>query len=145
MLIDEIRQTAPKVLSPEQREFYWENGYLLLEKIIPDEWLDRLRAATDEQVERSRALTASDAVFDLEPNHTAEEPRLRRVTSPVDQHPRLLGLRARLGARRRRRRPRRAGREVPPLQAQLQMGSRAAPRSSGTRTSGTGRTPTTAR
>ena len=87
MLIDEIRQTAPKVLSSEQREFYWENGYLLLEKIIPDEWLDRLRAATDEMVERSRALTASDAVFDLERNHSADDPRLRRVTSPVDQHP----------------------------------------------------------
>ena len=38
-------------------------------------------------VERSRALTASDAVFDLEPDHTADAPRLRRVTSPVDQHP----------------------------------------------------------
>ena len=38
-------------------------------------------------VERSRALTASDRVFDLEPDHTAAEPRLRRVTSPVDHHP----------------------------------------------------------
>lgn len=87
MLIEEIRQTPAKVVSEEQREFYWENGYLLLEKIIPDEWLERLRTVTNDMVERSRPLTASDAVFDLEPNHTAEEPRLRRITSPVDQHP----------------------------------------------------------
>jgi ectoine hydroxylase len=87
VLIEEIRQTPPKVVTEEQRESYWENGYLLLERIIPDEWLERLRAATDEMVERSRSLTASDAVFDLESNHTADAPRLRRVTSPVDQHP----------------------------------------------------------
>jgi ectoine hydroxylase-related dioxygenase (phytanoyl-CoA dioxygenase family) len=87
MLVEEIRRTPPKVVTEEQREFNWENGYLLLEKVIPDDWLDRLRAATDEMVQRSRALTASDKVFDLEPNHSAEDPRLRRVTSPVDQHP----------------------------------------------------------
>ena len=87
MLIDEIRRTPAKVLTEEQRESYWENGYLLLERLIPEEWLQRLRAATDEMVERSRALTASDRVFDLEPDHTADAPRLRRVTSPVDQHP----------------------------------------------------------
>lgn len=87
MLIEEIRQTPPKVITEAQRESYWENGYLLLERIIPDEWLDRLRAATEEMVDRSRSLAASDAVFDLEPNHTADEPRLRRVSSPVDQHP----------------------------------------------------------
>jgi ectoine hydroxylase len=74
------------VLSQEQREFYFENGYLLLEKIVPEEWLDRLRSVTGEFVEASRALTKSDAVFDLEPDHTAENPRLRRLTSPVEQH-----------------------------------------------------------
>jgi ectoine hydroxylase len=87
MLVDEVRRTAPKVISEEQREFYFRNGYLLLESVVPVDWLRRLRAATDEMVERSRPLTQSDAVFDLEPDHTGADPRLRRVTSPVDQHP----------------------------------------------------------
>lgn len=87
MRIEDVRRHVPKVLTEEQREFYFANGYLLLEKIIPEEWLVPLRAATDELVERSRPLSASDRVFDLEPDHTADEPRLRRVTSPVDQHP----------------------------------------------------------
>jgi ectoine hydroxylase-related dioxygenase (phytanoyl-CoA dioxygenase family) len=87
MLVDEVRQIAPKVITVEQREFYYANGYLLLEQIVPVEWLTRLRTATEELVERSRTVTASDAVFDLEPNHTKDNPRLRRVTSPVDQHP----------------------------------------------------------
>jgi ectoine hydroxylase-related dioxygenase (phytanoyl-CoA dioxygenase family) len=87
MLVDKIRRAPAKVLTEEQRESYWEKGYLLLERLIPEEWLERLRAATDEMVERSRAVTDSDRVFDLEPDHTADAPRLRRVTSPVDQHP----------------------------------------------------------
>jgi ectoine hydroxylase-related dioxygenase (phytanoyl-CoA dioxygenase family) len=32
-------------------------------------------------------MTQSDAIFDLEPGHSATDPRLRRLTSPVDQHP----------------------------------------------------------
>ncbi|WP_051581115.1 phytanoyl-CoA dioxygenase family protein [Pseudonocardia acaciae] len=75
------------MLTEEQREFYVANGYLLLEEVVPADWLARLRAATEEMIERSRAVAASDAVFDIEPDHTAAEPRLRRVTSPVDQHP----------------------------------------------------------
>ena len=123
MLIDEIRRTPAKVLSEEQRESYFENGYLLLDRIVPDDWLERLREVTAEFVEHSRALTESDAIFDLEPGHTADEPRLRRLTSPVEQHAdywACLGI----GARRRRGRPGRPGREVPPLEAQLQVGDR---------------------
>jgi hypothetical protein len=32
-------------------------------------------------------VTKSDAVWDLEPDHRPEAPRLRRVSAPVDQHP----------------------------------------------------------
>ena len=76
----------PVVLSQDQREFYFENGYLLLERIVTDDWLERLRSVTREFVDTSRALEKSDAVFDLEPDHTADNPRLRRLTSPVEQH-----------------------------------------------------------
>jgi ectoine hydroxylase-related dioxygenase (phytanoyl-CoA dioxygenase family) len=75
------------VLSHGQRESYFEDGYLVLETIIPDEWIERLRAATDEVIERSRRVTRSDAVWDLEQGHTAENPRLRRLSSPNDHHP----------------------------------------------------------
>ena len=40
---------------------------------------------TDEWIEKSRSVTASDAIFDLEPGHGPDHPRLRRLTSPV-QH-----------------------------------------------------------
>src|SRR5205814_8128928 len=84
---DEVLAHEPLVLTREQREFYFENGYLLVEAVVDDDWLGRLRAATDEMVDRSRALARSHRVFDLEPGHTADDPRLRRLTSPVDHHP----------------------------------------------------------
>ena len=45
-----------------------------------------LRQVTDEFVEQSRAATESDTVFDLEPGHAPDSPKLRRLKSPVAQH-----------------------------------------------------------
>lgn len=85
---EEVLAHPPRILTQEQREFYFDRGYLLLEQIIPRAWIDRLNAVTEEFVERSRALARSDAIFDLEPGHTSENPRLRRLMNPVEQHPR---------------------------------------------------------
>jgi hypothetical protein len=49
--------------------------------------LAELRAVTDEFVERSRAVTKSDALFDLDPRHTAARPVLRRIKNPADNDP----------------------------------------------------------
>ena len=87
MTPEQVMQNPPRILTREQRQSYFDKGFLLVESLIDREWVDRLLAATEEMVERSRELTRSDAVFDLEPDHTAAEPRLRRLTSPVDQHP----------------------------------------------------------
>ena len=87
MTPEQVLSIPARALSQKQRERYFEDGFLLLERIIPEEWLQRLRGATDELVERSRDVQRSDAVFDLEPDHTRAAPRLRRVSSPVDQHP----------------------------------------------------------
>ena len=87
MQTEDILSNPTKILSKEQREFFFENGYLLLEGFISSELIHRLREATDQMIERSRSLTTSDPVFDLEPGHSANEPRLRRLTSPVDQDP----------------------------------------------------------
>jgi len=87
MTPEKVLAIAPRVLTQPQREFYFSEGYILLEKIIGDDWLKKLRDATDELVQRSRKVTQSDAVWDLEPDHSPQSPRLRRVSAPVDQHP----------------------------------------------------------
>ncbi len=87
MTPEEILSIEPTILTQDQRESYFVDGYLLLEKFIPDQWIERLRAVTDEMIEESRGITKSDAVWDLEANHSAEAPRLRRLSSPNDKHP----------------------------------------------------------
>ena len=84
---ENILKTRPKVLSEHQREAYFENGYLLVEKAIDETLLTRVRAASDELIARSCSVTESDATWDLEPGHCAEDPRLRRLSSPNDHHP----------------------------------------------------------
>jgi ectoine hydroxylase len=87
MTPEQILAIPPRVLTQAQREFYFTEGYILLERIIGDDWIARLRQATDELVERSRSVSTSDKVFDLEPDHRPDAPRLRRVSNPTEQHP----------------------------------------------------------
>jgi ectoine hydroxylase-related dioxygenase (phytanoyl-CoA dioxygenase family) len=87
MTPEAILKIPPRVLTQAQREHYFREGYILLEKIIGDEWIRKLRAATEELVERSRKVTKSDTIFDLEPTHRPDAPRLRRVSNPVEHHP----------------------------------------------------------
>jgi len=87
MTPEQVLSIKPKVLTQQQREHYFREGYLLLEKAIPDEWIQKLRRATEELIERGRKVTKSDKVFDLEPDHRPDAPRLRRVSNPVEQHP----------------------------------------------------------
>ena len=87
MTPEQVLAIPPRVLTQSQREHYFREGYVLLEKIIGDEWIRKLRAATEELVERSRKVTKSDTIFDLEPTHRPDAPRLRRVSNPVEHHP----------------------------------------------------------
>lgn len=87
MTPEQILAIPPRVLTQSQRESYFSNGYILLEKIVGDEWIKKLRDATEEMIERSRKVTKSDTVFDLEPDHRSDAPRLRRVSNPAEHHP----------------------------------------------------------
>jgi len=75
------------MLTPQQIQFYRDSGYLGVENVFSPAEVAELRRVTDEFVEKSRAVTANDAVFDLEPSHTPEVPRLRRLKDPIRQHP----------------------------------------------------------
>lgn len=70
------------MLSGAQIEFYREQGHLLVEDVIEPALLARLRGATEEMIERSRAVAASDAIYDLDEGHSAASPRLTRIKSP---------------------------------------------------------------
>ena len=86
MLNEEILAERPRVLTGDQRTFYFQHGYLLLERFIGTAWLDRLRAVTESFVEASRSASPEDGAFDLAPSHAPERPRLRRVNTPDQRH-----------------------------------------------------------
>lgn len=87
MIVDNVVQHPCRILTEAQRLQYFRDGFLVLENHVPHAWLERLRAAANDLVERSRAVAQSDAVFVLEEGHSAETPRLHRVSSPQDHHP----------------------------------------------------------
>ena len=76
--------TAQRYLTDEQIAAYHRDGYVAVPRLIPGDRVAALRRLTDEFVERSRALTKSDRVFDLDPRHTAQAPVLRRIKDPAD-------------------------------------------------------------
>ena len=75
------------MLSKQQIEFYNENGYLLVENAVSPAQLARMRDIAYDFIEKSRAVSVSDDVFDLDDGHSAEAPRLTRIKLPHRQHP----------------------------------------------------------
>ncbi len=76
-----------KVLNAEQKAFYEDQGYLLLEQFVSNEWLDRLNQAVDHFIDLSRQTDDSTAAILVEPGHTRANPRLRRIPHTVIHHP----------------------------------------------------------
>lgn len=80
------------MLTDAQVQAYHDRGYLVLERFLTPDQLATLRAATDALVEQSRRVSKSDAVFELEDDHTAEQPRLQRIKAPHAVDPRYLSI-----------------------------------------------------
>ena len=75
------------MLSKEQKSFYEDNGYLLVENVISPEQLKKLRSITYNLIEKSRPINKSDEVYDLDEGHTSSMPRLTRIKLPHKQDP----------------------------------------------------------
>ncbi|MEM7539651.1 MAG: phytanoyl-CoA dioxygenase family protein [Chloroflexota bacterium] len=73
-------------LTQEQIDFYHENGYIGVENVLSADEVAELRRVTDEFVDQSRSVTEHTNIFDLEPSHTPENPRLRRIKLPITHH-----------------------------------------------------------
>jgi ectoine hydroxylase-related dioxygenase (phytanoyl-CoA dioxygenase family) len=87
MLRQDVLKHPARVLTEAQRERYFADGFLVLPEFVPAPWLERLKGALGDLMERSRKIERSDDIWILEEGHSAATPRLHRVTSPQDQHP----------------------------------------------------------
>jgi ectoine hydroxylase-related dioxygenase (phytanoyl-CoA dioxygenase family) len=79
------------MLTREQVERFWADGYVVVEDAVTAAQLGGLRRQLDAWIEESRRHTAPFGAtvdgrprFDLEPGHTPDRPRLRRVNNPSD-------------------------------------------------------------
>jgi ectoine hydroxylase-related dioxygenase (phytanoyl-CoA dioxygenase family) len=78
---------AVGTLTDEQIAQYHRDGYVAVPRLIDPGQVQALRRVTDGFVERSRGVTKSDAVFDLDPRHAPSAPLLRRIKNPADNDP----------------------------------------------------------
>jgi ectoine hydroxylase-related dioxygenase (phytanoyl-CoA dioxygenase family) len=74
-------------LTDEQVASYHQDGYVSLPRVLDGAQVDALRRVTERFVERSRSVTKSDDVLDLDPRHTATAPVLHRIKNPADHDP----------------------------------------------------------
>ncbi|MBC6439332.1 MAG: phytanoyl-CoA dioxygenase family protein [Rhodospirillales bacterium] len=78
-------------LTDQQKEQFERDGYVVCRGVLTGPHLDALRAQLDDWIEESRGHVTNwgtcldgKARFDLEGGHTAEHPRLRRVSNPIE-------------------------------------------------------------
>src|SRR5262245_45335390 len=79
--------TPARPLTDAQVESYHRDGYLAVPAVLDAEQIGALRHVTEAFVERSRSVTKSDALFDLDPRNAAAQPVLRRIKNPADNDP----------------------------------------------------------
>lgn len=75
------------MLSQDQIDFYNENGYILVEDAVTPDQLARLREITCDLIDKSREISQSNDVYDLDEGHSPEQPKLTRIKLPTKQHP----------------------------------------------------------
>ena len=69
-------------LNAQQIEQYREEGYVLVPDVLEPKTLATLREVTDRVVDEAHDLTTHSDILDLEPSHTPQSPRVRRIKKP---------------------------------------------------------------
>ena len=75
------------MLSRQQIEQYRDTGYLVVENLLDAELLAQARQVIANVVADAARVSAHDDVYDLEPGHCADAPRVRRIKTPHKHHP----------------------------------------------------------
>lgn len=70
-----------RTLTQEELDQYDRDGYLVIEEAVPQARLKQVVAETERMCEVAKSLTAGTAMLDLDPSHTPEKPRVRRIKS----------------------------------------------------------------
>lgn len=74
------------MISDAQAATYQRDGFLVVENVLSPDEVTALRRVTEDIVENSRFVSDHNSVYDLEPTHSVNEPRVRRIKAPHSQH-----------------------------------------------------------
>jgi phytanoyl-CoA hydroxylase len=75
------------VISKQQLDSYRENGYVVVENVVDADMLGAVKTVIGGLIDNAKGLTTHDDVYDLEPSHTPDAPRVRRIKKPTRVHP----------------------------------------------------------
>jgi ectoine hydroxylase-related dioxygenase (phytanoyl-CoA dioxygenase family) len=70
------------MLNENQKEFYNNNGYLMVGNVLSDVELSTMQKITYDWIETSRGITESDDFYDLDEGHSPKNPKLTRLKLP---------------------------------------------------------------
>src|SRR5437762_2594209 len=81
-----------RMLSQTEIDRYISDGVIVVPGVLSEAEVAGLRAATDELVSKSRDVRAHNEIYDLEPGHMAETPKVRRIKTPDRWDPRFAAM-----------------------------------------------------
>jgi phytanoyl-CoA hydroxylase len=70
------------MLTPEQVESYRRDGFVVAREVLDPATLSALRQKIAEVLDGARGVTAHTDIYDLEPTHRPDRPRVRRIKTP---------------------------------------------------------------
>jgi phytanoyl-CoA hydroxylase len=70
------------VISQKQVDTYHREGYIVVENVLDSATVGKVRSVIAGLVAKAKGVTSHTDVYDLEPTHTPESPRVRRIKTP---------------------------------------------------------------
>jgi phytanoyl-CoA hydroxylase len=70
------------MITDTQVQAYERDGVIVVPRVLDDAMLNRTRQVVTKLVAASAQIAEHNSVYDLEPGHTAEHPRVRRIKTP---------------------------------------------------------------
>jgi ectoine hydroxylase-related dioxygenase (phytanoyl-CoA dioxygenase family) len=75
------------MISDEMVQAYRRDGVIVVPEVLDGDTLRRLRSVLAELVAGAAGVTGHTDIYDLEPGHSPENPRVRRIKAPHKVHP----------------------------------------------------------
>jgi len=89
------------MLSQKEIDHYLDTGYLVVNDVLDTALLEQARRTIAELVAKAAGVTSHTDVYDLEPGHRPDAPRVRRIKTPhkhtklfreLAEHPKLVAI-----------------------------------------------------